>query len=248
MLLRFSVLLVLLLSGTAHAYTLAAEDDYYPYSAEVDGKLTGLVPDLARAAFAAVGVEVDFIIRPYSRVLLMVQNGKAVGGFTGAIDDSNESAFFWHETPLDVVRLAIWAKTGESETGLSAEDMEGEKVSTTRGFFYTDAIDHNERVTRVVAPSDATSMQMLALGRSDYALVTEQIGRGIVETASQPELKGRVEIVGLIDQVPLHIFFSIEHPEGEAAAELFQEGLETLIENGEYQRIRERWLAAPNHD
>ncbi|WP_404366943.1 substrate-binding periplasmic protein [Marinobacter sp.] len=242
MLFRLAVLLIFLASVPVQAYTLAAEDDYYPYSAQVDGELVGMVPDLARAAFAAVGVEVDFIIRPYSRVLMMVERGQALGGFAGSIDDSNRSAFFWHETPLDIVRLVIWARKGESETGLSAKDMEGQKVSITRGFFYTDAIDQNESVKKIEAPSDASSMQMLAIGRSNYALVTELIGHEIVQSSSAPVLDGRLEIVGLIEEVPLHAFFSRTHPDGEEAATLFQQGLEIIFQNGEYQRIHERWL------
>jgi polar amino acid transport system substrate-binding protein len=236
--------LLLVTSAVAQGLTMAAEEDYYPYSAEVEGELTGLIPELTRAAFAAVDVNVDFIIRPYSRVLLLVQDGKAVGGFTGSIDDSNESTFYWHSTPLAIVRLVIWGRKGEGETdrNLTAADMEGETVSITRGFFYTDAIDYNDLVKKSVAPSDVSSLNMLALGRSDYALVTELIGGKIVQSSEAPDLQNQIEIVGLIAEVPLHAFFSREHPKGKESAELFQKGLETIQANGEYQRILDSWL------
>lgn len=234
--------LLLVTSSAAQGLTMAAEEDYYPYSAEVDGELTGLIPELTKAAFAAVDVEVDFIIRPYKRVVMMVKNGQVVGGFTGAIDDSNRSAFYWHKTPLGFVRLAIWSRAGETEKNLTAGDLEGKKVSTTRGFFYTDAIDHNDQVEKLIAPSDASSLRMLALGRSDYALVTELIGRNIVQKSAIPGLGSRIQIVGLIDEVPLHAFFSREHADGKEAAILFQKGLEIIQANGEYRRILDRWL------
>lgn len=238
------ILLCLLLANSAAAwgFTMAAEEDYFPYSAQVDGELTGLIPELTQAAFDAVGVKVNFIVRPYSRVLKLVEDGRAVGGFTGAIDDSNRNTFHWHETPLATVRLAIWGRTGESGKSLTTRDMEGKKVSITRGFFYTDAIDYNDQVEKLVAPSDESSLKMLALGRSDYALVTELIGRKIVQMSPVRGLNERIEIVGLIDEVPLHAFFSREHSEGKEAATLFQKGLEIIHANGEYQRIVARWL------
>lgn len=238
-----SILVLFLAIGPAlgKTLTLAAEDDYYPFSAEVDGELVGFVPELTVAAFNAVGVDVNFRIAPYSRVLLLVKSGNVVGGFTGAIDESNESAFHWHTTPLSVVRLAIWGRTDEDEEGLTAKDMEGERVSVTRGFFYTDEIDTNDKVQKIVAPSDASSLKMLALGRSDYALVTEKIGKTIVRESGDTMLEEGIEIVGLIAEVPLFAFFSKSHPEGKNAAELFQQGFDIIIQNGTHGEIMEHW-------
>lgn len=227
--------------AAAKTVTLAAEDDYYPFSAVKDGELVGFVPELTAAAFNAIGVNVDFRISPYSRVLLLVESGYVAGGFTGAIDESNESAFYWHTTPLGVVRLAIWGRTGEGREGLTAKDMEGERVSVTRGFFYTDEIDINDRVRKIVAPSDTSNLKMLALGRSDYALVTEKIGNTIIRDSSDSMMGNRIGIVGQIAEVPMFVFFSKSHPEGKEASVLFQQGFEIIIQNGTYEDIMQRW-------
>lgn len=241
---RVVFFVVLLLSETALAqpYVLAAEDDYYPFSAEIDGRLVGLVPELCEGAFQVMGQDVQFQTGPYSRALMLVRTGQVVGGFTGAIDASNESEFHWHKTPLSSVRLVIWGRRGSGESGLDAQDLEGRTVAVTHGFFYPDAVDRNEAIRKTVAPSDQSALKMLALGRSDYALVTESIGYQILEASRDPLLKGQVEIVGLIDEVPLYVFFSRAHPEGEAAAASFQQGLEALMGTGEYERILRRWL------
>lgn len=243
--LLFYCFLLVSASVAAKPFTLAAEDDYYPFSAEVDGELVGFVPALARAAYNAVGEEVRFRVGPYSRALMLVETGQVCGGFTGAIDDSNRDDFLWHQTPLSVVRLMIWARSAQQEEGLSAQDLEGSRVSVTRGFFYPDDITGNERISKVVAPSDAASLKMLALGRADYALVTEQIGQMLVETQSELQLRGMVRPVGLVEEVPVYIFFSKAHQRGQEAARLFQEGLEILIANGEYARLVDQWLPSP---
>lgn len=239
-------LFLILFGGTATAtagtISLAAEDDFFPYSAEVDGELVGFVPDLALAAFDAVGVDVEFRVGPFSRAVMLVKSGQVAGGFTGAIDDSNETQFYWHETPLSSVRLVIWGRADTGQQALTAEDMEGRTVAVTRGFFYTDAIDANEKVEKVVAPSDRSTLKMLALGRAEFALVTENIGRSIIETSSDPLLRDSLKVVGVIEEIPLHAFFSKAHPEGEKAAQLFQQGLERIMASGEYDRIVKAWL------
>jgi polar amino acid transport system substrate-binding protein len=178
---------------------------------------------------------------------MLVKKGQVSGGFTGAIACSNKSDFFWHQTPLSVVRLLIWARTNTQESDLTAEDLEGQRVSITRGFFYTDAVDQNDSIAKLIAPSDSASLKMLALGRSDYALVTERIGMGILRTATVPTLLDKVQPVGLIEEVPLRIFFSKAHPHGREAARLFQQGLEILIQNGEYNRLAKKWVPSPLH-
>ena len=234
-------------SVAATSFTLVAEDDYFPYSALIDDKLVGMVPELAVAAYREVGVEVEFTVRPYPRVLLMVANGTHVGGFTGAIDASNADNYHWHPTPLGSVRLAIWARKGQTgKQPLIAADLEGRRVSITHGFFYTDAIDQNEEIEKVIAPSDMNSLRMLALGRSDFALVTERIGYGFLKSDAASGLGDRIEVVGLIDEVPLHAFFSKTHPQGKAAAELFEQGLQAIIDNGIYKQIHNRWSPQAN--
>ncbi|QCF27099.1 hypothetical protein soil367_14795 [Hydrocarboniclastica marina] len=230
---------------SARSLTLAAEDDFYPFSAVRDGELVGFVPALTRAAFNAVGTEVQFQTGPFSRVLYLVESGRLIGGFTGAIDDSNRSAFHWHKTPIGTVQLAIWARTGEAGKGLGVEDLEGQDVSVTRGFFNTDEVDQNPRINRIVAPSDESSLKMLALGRSDFALVTDKIGQTILRGKAESAAERKVEIVGFIDEVDLYVFFSKTHPKGKAAAELFQRGLEAIISNGTYERLARQWLPDP---
>lgn len=238
------VFLVLLYSAGAAAETLTigAEENYYPYSAQVNGELVGLVPALVTAAYQEVGVTVDYEITPYKRVLMQVERGQLVGGFTGAIDASNEAQFHWHETPLATVNPAIWARLGAVVGEVTAKNLEGKTVSVTRGFFYPDAIQQNETIAKSVAPSDESSLKMLALGRSDYALVTEAIGRRIVQSGSDPFLKNSVEVVGSLGEIPLHAFFSRSHPEGKGAADLLQQGLEAIIAEGIYDRLIKRWL------
>lgn len=230
---------------SARSLTLAAEDDFYPFSAVLDGELVGFVPALTRAAFNAVGTEVQFQPGPFSRVLYLVESGRLVGGFTGAIDDSNRSTFHWHKTPVGTVNLAIWARTDESGKGLGVEDLEGQDVSVTRGFFNTDEVDQNPRINRIIAPSDESSLEMLALGRSDFALVTDKIGQSIVRGKAESATERNVEIVGFIDEVDLYVFFSKARPEGKAASELFQRGLEAIIADGTYDRLARQWLPDP---
>ena len=53
----------------AQRIRIGAEDDWRPYSYVVEGKPVGFAVDLARAAWAAAGVEVELVPLPYARCM-----------------------------------------------------------------------------------------------------------------------------------------------------------------------------------
>jgi len=97
-------------AACAGALTIAAEDDWAPYSYRVEGasEVQGLAPELVRAAFATQGVSVQFDVLPFSRCLLHAERGKAAGCFNVTRTQSNASQFCWHPTPLFTEELGIF--------------------------------------------------------------------------------------------------------------------------------------------
>lgn len=85
-------------AGTS--YTLIAEDDWFPYTAERNGVIEGFGVDVIRAAYAAVGVEVKFKATPFSRCLMQVENGDDLGCFNTVKESDTEKRFLFHKQPL----------------------------------------------------------------------------------------------------------------------------------------------------
>ncbi len=69
---------------------IGAEDDWRPYSYVAEGKPVGFAVDLARAAWAAAGVELELVSLPYARCMREVDNGTLAGCFDTLRDPRTE--------------------------------------------------------------------------------------------------------------------------------------------------------------
>lgn len=79
---------------------IGAEDDWYPYSGRVDGAARGMAEDIVQSAFAASGVQAQFVSLPYARCIRMVRAGELVGCFDTSRTALNENEYLWPQHPL----------------------------------------------------------------------------------------------------------------------------------------------------
>ncbi|GJN52357.1 substrate-binding periplasmic protein [Pseudomonas tohonis] len=230
------VLLAWLLPGLACAerVTLAAEDDWAPYSViGQDGSSPeGFAVDLVRAAFATQGVEVDFLTVPFSRCLFYAQGTRAVGCFDVTITEANREQYIWHPTPLFEEGLAIFGRADDPHTGMGAKDLAGKLVGITNGYTYPTSFMEDPAIRRHSANSDSQLLQMLVAGRLDYILLNTMPGYMRIE--QDPHLRGKVKLTGVLQTDGFWVAFSKAHPDGARMARLFEKGLQALHKNGRY--------------
>lgn len=110
-----SVLLFMLALGQAPAHaqqiTLVAEDDWYPYTAQRDGRIVGLTVDLVKAAYGAVGVRLDLKTMPFARCMTLVERGEELGCFNSGQDlKHSQDSYLFHATPLLLNSNGIYAR------------------------------------------------------------------------------------------------------------------------------------------
>ena len=223
----------------AETVTIVAEDDFYPYSHGAGGKPEGFAVDIVRAAYKAVGVDVDLKVMPYQRGMDETKDGKQVGVFDTAKQPRYDADYVFHDTPLAQQTLMIWAPAASTATGLKEEDLKGKSVGITQGYDYTASFDGSTVIRKQEAPSDQTMLRKLALGRTDYAICDEKVAQSV--SGSDPSLKGKVKPVGSIGGSGLFIAFSRKHPEGAKWAARLEEGLKTIHADGSYERIEADW-------
>lgn len=233
-------------AACAGALTIAAEDDWAPYSYRVEGasEVQGLAPELVRAAFATQGVSVQFDVLPFSRCLLHAERGKAAGCFNVTRTQSNASQFCWHPTPLFTEELGIFGRPSSRATRpLAEQDLVGKRVGITLGYTYPTSFMTHPRIQRFSAASDGNLIQMLVAGRVDYILLNTMPGYHRLQ--QQPALAGQVVRVGALGQDSFWLAFSKTHPEGLRMCDVFERGLRVLHASGAYDRtmraFRQRW-------
>lgn len=221
------------------AVTVAAEDDWAPYSSMRADRMgpEGLAPALVKAAFKTQNVDVHFQVVPFARCMLYAEKGQVLGCFDATRTEANKDLFYWHATPLFQEELGIFARTADSQARgeLTQKDLEGQTVGVTLGYTYPTDFMRNARIAKLNAASDGNLLKMLAARRVNYILLNTM--PGYYRINRDPALRGRIQRVGAISKDGFWLSFSRAHPDGKRMAEVFEKGLQAIKASGEYERM-----------
>lgn len=243
-------LFTLLLSATslAETVTVAAEDDWAPYTSINAAKNgpEGFTVDIVRAAFNSQGIDVKFIVTPFARCLHYAESGKTVACFNATIVKDNKETYYWHPTPLVYVDLLIFGRNDAPNSNMKLKDLEGKTVGSTLGYTYPTEFTKNQKIKHFGAKSDAQLVKMLAAGRVDYILLNDVPGRLLI--LADPKARGLVKPVGKISQDGFWLAFSKKHPDGKRLTDVFEKGMQHLHKSGQYKSMETAFLRKHNLD
>lgn len=220
---------------------IGAENDWLPYSGEQDGRAQGMTVDLVSAAFAAMGIAVQFELLPYARCMANTRSGLLVACFNTTRTALIENDYLWPAKPMFSERFLIYARADDPHAGppLQVRDLEGQQVAVTRGYEYGSEFDANPRILRVVTSHDENNFQLLLRGRARYTLAPEANTRLLMQR--RPELARQFKVVGALSYFGIYTTFSRQHPDARAALAAFDEGMKAINANGVAKAIQERW-------
>ncbi|RTL30162.1 MAG: transporter substrate-binding domain-containing protein [Burkholderiales bacterium] len=224
-------------AGATEVVTIAAEDDWAPYSSMRADRAgpEGLAPALVKAAFKTQDVDVRFEVVPFSRCLHYAEKGTVLGCFDTTRTDANKDQFYWHPTPLFQEELAIFARSDVPGRDLTEKDLEGQTVGVTIGYTYPTEFMQNPRITKLSAVSDSNLVKMLVARRVNFILLNTM--PGYYRIKHEPRLRGQIKRVGAIRLDSFWVSFSRTHPDGRRMCDVFEKGLQAIKANGEYDRM-----------
>jgi polar amino acid transport system substrate-binding protein len=227
-------------SARAETITLVSEDNWYPYAALKDGKISGFAVDVIEAAYAKMNIKVEFISAPYSRCIMLTKTGRALGCFDSLNDVTLAPDFLFHQQPLFKATIGIYSASKNQSGTVSVADLRGRTVGVTHEYTYGDAIESDKKIVREVAPTDISSLRKLLKNRSEYSLVFTRIV-DYLQVAHPDEFKGKVHQVGVAHEVNLYVSFSKIWPDAKRYANLLDQGLIAIRANGTYKKLEEKW-------
>lgn len=222
--------------------TIVAENDWYPYCAERNGKAEGFAVDVVEAAFKAAGTKVSFKIMPYARGMEEVKKGTEVGVFDTSKNSDLEKDYIFHKNELFTANIVIAGPASSSESGLATKSLEGKTVGITNGYTYGNEFDMNKAIKKDPAVDDKTMLKKLAASRTQYGVIYDQVMRSIV-SENKADLDGKIKIVGNVTSDKLYISFSKVHKDGAKFAQIFDKGMDAIKKSGEYKKIEDKWAA-----
>lgn len=239
---RLGLLLLFVAGGhvaKAEPLQVGAEDDWYPYTAWRDGRIQGMSADIVRAAFAAVGEDVELVPYPYARCMQLAQSGRLAACFNTAPNAEIERDYLLPRHPLFRDDILLWAPSYRATPVTNLGQLAGRRVAVTVGYEYGETFDRLADVVRVTVRKDISGFLMLQHDRVDYVAAYRGTTEALVR--DNPELRGLFTAVATLHQPELYLSFSRQHPGAPALLQRFDEGMAIIQGNGRYRAILSQW-------
>jgi len=232
-----TLLLSLSLSAniTAETIQIAAEDDWIPY-ARADG--TGLANEIIKAAFETVGVNVEYRVVPYARALIYIEQGKSIAAFNVPLDEQSQAKYILGKEKLFDAVSAYYFNIQHPLQAKSRDELNnGELVGVVRGYGYGDhylRLIKNKHIKEAVTNSESSNLKSLSRGRIDLTIIYDKTANILL---NRLRLQANIQLAFINETTPIYLAFSRRHVQGQYYADLFDQGMKSIRENGLYQKI-----------
>ncbi len=217
---------------------LAAEDDWYPYSAKIDEQAEGRSVDIVRAAYEAVGAELDLDVVAFNRGFIRTKEGRYAGVFNAGINNEVRRNYLIPRNTIALSEQLVVARLGEPFQ--NRQSFNNKRLTLTLGYTYPTDIteDPRNQVKRTVG--DINNLRMIGAERADFTIIDRLVLLSIFK--KEPELKQKLTIVGKLEPHKIYVLFS-KTDDGRRALLLFDKGMDIIIRNGTLQKIVDTWEA-----
>ena len=228
--------LILPLQAGAQSVQLAAEDDWYPYSAKIGGKAVGMSVDIVQAAYRAAGTDVTFAVVPFNRGMVLTKSGTYAGVFNGSPNDAVNRDYLVPKNAVATSRQVVLARTGLPFK--DGKSFNGKVLTLTLGYTYPTDITNDPLNKVEYASADINNLKKIAARRADFTIIDRMVALSLLQ--KNPEIKGEVALVGELSSVELFPLFS-RSDHGAQARERYDRGMDLIRTNGTLMKIQSEW-------
>lgn len=215
---------------------LAAEDDWYPYAAKVNGEAVGRSVDVVKAAFRAAEAELVLDLVPFNRGMIRTKEGRYAGVFNAGLNNDVRREYQIPKNVLALSEQVVVARKGAQFQGV--QSFVGKRLSLTLGYTYpTDLITSSEFGVEY-APADINNLRKVAAKHVDFTILDRMVALSLL--SKEPELKSKLEIVAMLHTEKIYAVFAKTEAGGNAMR-LFDIGMDRIKRSGELAKINELW-------
>ena len=220
-----------------------ATTDWPPYIGD-DLPQQGYAAEVARQAFARVGVEAQVVFLPWKRAMEETRAGK-FHAFLPAYFSAQRTRDFVFSAPFTGGELAFMVRRDSTLAYKTLRDLRGKRIGVVRGYANTPAIDSADFLTKEESVDDEMNLRMLLNGRLDMAvadvnvanyIATERLGRPGAIRPLKPTLGERL----------LYLCFPKSRPDHLELVALFDKGLAAMRADGSLRRLALRFGFTPD--
>lgn len=227
------------LSPITHASFRLGTTEWPPFEYTENGVAKGSDVEILQAVFEVVNTPITIEFYPWSRTESLTMAGTLHGLFSLGKNQAREEWLVYPKHALNTSENVFFHQRGKSFTFETLEDLKGLTIGVTRGYNYGDEFMNSTLYTIQEANTDEQNFRMLQAGRIDLFICDKLVGVYILRGL------GMDEEIAFLEQ-PLSVFrmyvaFSKQAKNAQELADLFDQGMEILQENGLYQEILNRY-------
>jgi len=226
----------------AKTIKLAAEDNWAPY-AESSG--SGLSHSLINSAFSRVGIEVDSIVVPYARAVVMAKKGIVDGVFNLIKEKSTQDQFIFGKQALFSATASFYQNNHSPLNVRSKWKLpQNTKVGIIDGYEYGDELSDLPNIRLIKLSNHNQLINLLLLNRIDTAIMYDLVAEQYIE---QMRVSSEISSTFINHTGQVYLAFSKKNPEAKHLAELLDTGLTALKNDGSYQQIMTSSIQTAHH-
>lgn len=203
--------------------------DWPPYTGSElpDGGASVVV---ARAAFEAMGYELEVSFYPWNRAVNLARDGERYHGYFPEYYASSIEAEFHFSDAMGSGPLGLAEQADNPFEWDSIEDLHGLRIGVVSGYVNTDAFDAAVAagdIQGMEAPADSNNLRMLQAGRLQMTVIDQNVMNYLLATELPDAADSLSFNPRLLEDKSLHICFS-RTERGEELVEIFNQGLEKI--------------------
>lgn len=226
---------------------LLASSDYSPHSGEhlpEEGALTAIV----RRAFALQGMEVEIHYMPFARAMQATRQGH-YAGIIGVKHTPEREEHFYFPHPIYNTSIVFFKRRSEQYSFTSYLDLAHQGLRYGSVLGYSHPVGFLETNIRHYQVSNEEQLfQLLAADRVDLIAGDKLNGIYLLEHEFPQYAKQIDWMLPPIEQQPLYLLFSRNHPEAPRLATIFNQGIERMQHKGEIEQLKKSLLPAPQQE
>ncbi|MGG6296119.1 basic amino acid ABC transporter substrate-binding protein [Leptolyngbya sp. AN02str] len=214
---------------------VALDPTFPPFQTQTgEGQFEGFDIDIMNAIADAGGFTMELQGLPFDGIIPALQSGTMDATMSTMTITAERAQVVDFSRPYFQSGLAIAVREDNTDI-TSLESLAGKSVAVQIGT--TGEIEARSANPAEVRTFDSTplALQELANGNVDAALSDAPVILYAIQTGSVPGLKVAAEL--LADE-----FYGIATPKGSPNLELINSGLSTILENGTYTEIYQKWF------
>jgi polar amino acid transport system substrate-binding protein len=220
----------------SHAEKITAAGDPWPPFLDPDKANNGIVVEIATAAFATQGYELEMNFVPWARALLGVKNA-SYDLLLGTWWTEERTSYLYYSDPYLKNSVKFIKKKGDPFEYDGLTSLTGKSVGVVRGYAYSDDFLAAKDFKRPEATELITNIKKLVAGRINLAIEDELVATDIIANKA-PELLSQIEFCKVpFSSNALHVTSGLANAKHKKLITAFNKGLQVIKANGEYDKI-----------